>query len=263
MVPSDQKEKNLFQRVIFIILKDCVMNNELMSEKIKCLYLKKHPLFNDLSEEQLKQISTIVRLVKLNIHNTLRCNNDMVSNVYFLGNGKAKLVGFDNAGHNSVKDILVDGEIFGDTSLSGFFAKEHIIALIPNTFIYYFPVPEFKNLLQENHKFALNYAEMISTKLKRLEEKHSVWTTRDAKERLQYFFQGWAACGGKRVNNKVILENYFSLGDIADFICVSRQFMHVMLKELKKEGLLYYSRQQIEVADAFFEKGIQEQKQII
>lgn len=234
-----------------------------MSEKLRYFYLRKHPLFNQLSEEQLKDICAKARAKKLKKNNVLTFNSDAVSKIYFIGNGTAKLVGFDNAGNNSVKDILVDGEVFGDFSLSGFSAEEYLVALRPNTYIYYFPVPEFKSLLQTNHKLTLNYAEFISVKLRRFGEKHAVWTSKDAKDRLLYFFQGWTACAGNRVDNKVILDNYFSLSDIADFICVSRQFLHILLKELKKEKLLHYSRKQIEVSDAFLVPDRQDHKQVI
>ncbi|MBN8676083.1 MAG: Crp/Fnr family transcriptional regulator [Chitinophagales bacterium] len=239
------------------------MKNEILVEKIKCSYIRKHTLFKNIPEDEFSEICAKARLVKVSRKTPLLLNSDPVSRVYFVGNGTAKQVYYGKGGHNHVTDILVNGDIFGDFTFSGFNAQGYVKGLKPNTFIFYFIASHFKKMLQQNHNLSLNFAENISSKLRYLEERHFVWTNKDARQRLLYFFKGWSACDGIRTGDKIILENYFSLGDIADFIGVSRQFIHTIVKELKEEGQVYYSRNKILIAEGFLNPAIPHRKQAV
>lgn len=239
------------------------IKSTLIHERIKFAYIRKHPLFDQLDEIQLGQICSKAKLVKLKRNTPFMLNNDPASRVFFLAGGTAKLVSLNPSGDDSVKNILVDSDIFGDYSFEGLHLDGYVSGLRPNTYMFYFTTAELKKILQNNHRMLLNYAEAIGQKLRYLEERHTVWTNKDARLRLQYFLRGWTFCEGTKTGNSVILENYFILNDIAEFIGVSRQFMHTMLKELKEEGLVYYSRKQIEVADTFLKQDRGTKKQVV
>lgn len=239
------------------------MKNEILVDKIKCSYIRKHPLFKNITEDEFIEICAKARLVKVSRKTPLLLNSDPVSRIYFVGNGTAKQVSYGKGGHNLVTDILVNGDIFGDFTFTGFNTQGYVNGLKPNTYIFYFISAHFKKMLQQNHRLSLNFAESISNKLRYLEEKHFVWTNKDSRQRLLYFFKGWSVCDGIRTGDSVILENYFSLSDIADFIGVSRQFIHTILKELKEERLLYYSRNKIHISEAFLSQDIIERKQAV
>jgi len=235
------------------------MKSALISEKIKCSYISKHPLFRQLDAEHFEPVCAKVKLVKLRKNIPFLFNNEPASRIFFLASGMAKLVGFNGSGENALIDILVEGELFGDFSFTGSGMDGYVAALKPNTFMFYFEASELKKILQHHHILCLNYTETISVKLRRLEERHLIWTNKDARLRLLYFFQVWVSIAGIRTGRSVILENYLALTDIADFIGVSRQFMHKMLRELKEDGLVHYNRKQIELADSFLshELGMQ------
>ena len=239
------------------------MKSEINNEKIKSLYIRKHPLFLHLNEEQAKIISQRARFIKLTKKSPFLLDAEPVSKIYFLASGTAKLASFNSTGDNAVRDILVEGEIFGDFSFTGSNTEGYVTGLRSNTYVFYFLADEFKKMLLHNHLLSFYYAEIISAKLRNLESRHSIWTNEDARMRLLYFFQGWTACAGKKESNRIILDNYFALTDIAEFIGVSRQFMHVMLKELKEEGLLYYSRKKIEVTFTFLSQGTLNEKKAV
>lgn len=209
------------------------------------------------------EICSRARLIRLRRNTAFLLNNDPVSKVFFLGSGTAKLVSLSTSGADMVTEILVDNEIFGDFSFNGYKANAYVAGLKPNTYLFYFASEDLKKLLHKNHTLALNFSEAVSNKLRHLEARHSVWTNKDARLRLLYFFQGWASCTGIRTLNSVILENYFALNDIAEFIGVSRQFLYVMLKELRREGFVKYSRKQIEIANDFLEQNTVTEKQVI
>lgn len=238
------------------------MKTALISEKIKCAYISRHPLFRHLDKEQFEQVCAKAKLVKLRKNIPFLLDNEPYSRIFFVVSGMAKLVGFNGWGENSLNDIFVEGEFFGDFSFTGFSMNGSVTGLRQNTYIFYFAAADLKKLIQHHHILSLNYAETISVKLRRLEERHLIWTNKDARIRLLYFFQVWASFAGVRTESSIIFENHLTLSDIADFIGVSRQFMHTMLRELKEEGLVFYSRNQIEISNSFLSQKLKRQKQL-
>ncbi len=236
------------------------MKSVMISDKIKSSYIRKNLLFRHVDEEQFREISTKAKLVKLKRKDPFLLNNELVSRVFFLSNGTAKLVHFSGENRDSVKDILVDGDVFGDFSFNGTNINGYVTGLQPKTFMFYFPSKEFRRILQRNHTMSLNYMEIVSRKLRHQEARLSICMSKDARLRLLYFFQSWASCAGTRTGNSVIFENHFTLRDIAELIGVTRQFIHTMLRKLRNEGFLTYSRRQIEVSMTFLEQDVEKQK---
>ncbi|MBS4064908.1 MAG: Crp/Fnr family transcriptional regulator [Chitinophagaceae bacterium] len=238
------------------------MKTVLLNEKIKFSYIKNHLLFRHLDEEEVRDICSMANLINLKANKPFQLNSNASGRVFFLGNGTAKIIQITKTGKRSVKDILVGGEVFGDVSLTGSNTDGYVVGLKANTYIFYFDSCEFRKMLCNNHLMSLNYMELISSKLRYLEAKHSLWTTKDARFRLLYFFRGWALCTGTRTEKSVILENYFTLIDIAEFIGVTRQFIYTLLNELKEDGLINYSRKQVEVNKLLLQKDIEKTKNL-
>lgn len=120
-------------------------------------------------------------------------------------------------------------------------------ALTANTVVCVFNSNEFKKLLSENPAIALNYANAVNNKLKKLENRHSDLVFRDAKSRLIRFIKNWAQSDGSLMGDKIILNNYLTHSDIAGVISTSRQSVNVLLNELRDAGMLFYNRKRIEL----------------
>ncbi|MFV5693343.1 helix-turn-helix domain-containing protein [Flavobacterium sp. LT1R49] len=64
-----------------------------------------------------------------------------------------------------------------------------------------------------------------------------------------YLLEDWAEKEGKRVDNKVVIENYLTQNDIAQIICTSRQTATQLLNEMETNGTLIYNRKEIVISD--------------
>jgi CRP/FNR family transcriptional regulator len=73
--------------------------------------------------------------------------------------------------------------------------------------------------------------------------------SKDAKTRLFQFLKDWAEKEGKKVDNKVVIENYLTQNDIAQIICTSRQTATQLLNEMENNGTLIYNRKEIIIPD--------------
>jgi CRP/FNR family cyclic AMP-dependent transcriptional regulator len=126
---------------------------------------------------------------------------------------------------------------------------EYAEVLTANTILCSFKVSDFRKVIQMNPYMALGYANKVSRKLRKLENRHADLVFRDAKARLIHFIKNWARMDGSLINNKIVLPNYLTHSDIAGFISTSRQSVNVLLNELRDSGLLFYNRKKIELND--------------
>ena len=221
-----------------------------MCQEIKYVYLKSHPLFANLSEQQVMAACSLVKVKTVYRGETFTYGEDSYSKIFLLIKGKIKIAEVNDADDELIKDILTAFDVFGNLSLQGQPpVDEYAEALTANTVVCYFNVTDFRKILQDNPMMALHYANTVNEKLRRLQNRHSDLVFRDAKSRLIRFIRNWAKTDGNRVGDKIVLANYLTHSDIAGVIATSRQSVNLLLNELRDSGLLYYNRKSIELND--------------
>lgn len=219
-----------------------------MSQEVKFFYLKNHPVFANLSDEAIEEACQMAKCRNVFRGEMIEYGNGLYSKLYFLLKGKIKLSEMDDEGNELIKDILRDGDIFGDLGMNGSpSADETAEAMTANTSVCVFTTSDFKSLVQKNPFLALNYAYYVNGKLQKLESRHADLVFRDTKERLIRFINNWAHTDGNRVGDKIVLNNYLTHSDIAGVIATSRQSVNVLLNELRDAGYLFYNRKKIEI----------------
>jgi len=222
-----------------------------MSDEIKFVYIKNHPLFVNLPEQKIKDACSIVKVRTIYRGESFTYGDGNYSKIYLLINGKIKITENNEMDNEFIKDILTAPDVFGNLSLEGKpSVYEYAEALTSNTVVCYFDVVDFKKFLSDNPLVALTYANFVNNKLKKLEGRHSDLVFRDAKSRLIRFMKSWAMTDGNRIGDKIILNNYLTHSDIANVISTSRQSVNVLLNELRESGMLFYNRKKIELNDS-------------
>jgi len=222
-----------------------------MSQEIKYVYLKSHPLFANLPEQKIQEACTVAKVKTIYRGERIGYGESSYSKIFLLIKGKIKITETGDMDNELIKDILTAPDVFGDLGLAGNFSIDECAeALTANTIVCAFNVHDFKKILQDNIMLALDYANTVNNKLRKLEGRHSDLIFRDAKSRLIRFIQNWARTDGDRIGDKIILNNYLTHSDIAGVIATSRQSVNVLFNELRDSGMLFYNRKRIELNDA-------------
>ena len=219
-----------------------------MTDDMKYIYLRNHPLMYSLTEQKLKETAAISKMRTAYRGEVISYGEGGYTRVHFLVKGKVKITDNSAAESELIKDILVEPDIFGDLSLDGQLNKyEAAEALTANTTIVSFHISDFKRILEDNPIMALSYVRKVNTKLQKLESRHAELVFLDTKDRLIRFIKNWARTDGNRMGDKIILNNYLTHSDIAGFIATSRQSVNMLLNELRSSGMLCYNRKHIEL----------------
>jgi CRP/FNR family transcriptional regulator len=203
-----------------------------------------------LSFGQIKQLCIITGFKKAKKGEIIYFSSSDVPRIFLLKKGNIKIVAVDEEGNETIKDIIQKGDLFGELTLeTDDQTNEYAKVLSDDVAICSFLMADFEDLLLRNPSLALSYTKFVGLKMKRIKNSYSNLISKDAKTRLFQFLKDWAEKEGKRVDNKVVIENYLTQNDIAQIICTSRQTATQLLNEMETNGTLIYNRKEIIISD--------------
>lgn len=221
-----------------------------MYEDLKYWYLRDHKLFRTLSFGQIKQLCIITGFKKAKKGEIIYFSSSDVPRIFLLKKGNIKIVAVNEEGNETIKDIIQKGDLFGELTLeTDDQTNEYAKVLSDDVAICSFLMSDFEDLLLRNPSLALSYTKFVGLKMKRIKNSYSNLISKDAKTRLFQFLKDWAEKEGKRVGDKVVIENYLTQNDIAQIICTSRQTATQLLNEMETNGTLIYNRKEIIISD--------------
>ena len=221
-----------------------------MYEDLKYWYLRDHKLFRTLSFGQIRQLCIITGFKKAQKGEIIYFSSSDLPRIFLLKKGNIKIVAVDEAGNETIKDIIQKGDLFGELTLEADSqVNEYAKVLSDDVAICSFLMSDFEDLLLRNPSLALSYTKFVGLKMKRIKNSYANLISKDAKTRLFQFLKDWADQEGERVGNKVVIENYLTQNDIAQIICTSRQTATHLLNEMEINGTIIYSRKEIIITD--------------
>jgi CRP/FNR family transcriptional regulator len=200
---------------------------------------------NVLSSAELKEICLITNFKTAKKGEIIYFSHDESSRVYTLKRGTIKIVEIDAKGNEIVKDILQEGDLFGQFTLTDETLDEYAVAMSDYITCCSFRLDDFEKVIERNPALALRYTKWMGFRLKRLENRYANLVFKDVRSRLISFLKDWATKEGSNNNNEIILKNYLTHQDIASLICSTRQTVTALFNDLKEKGALDYSRSEI------------------
>jgi CRP/FNR family cyclic AMP-dependent transcriptional regulator len=216
-----------------------------MNLETKYWYLHNHKLMSILSSSELREMCIISNFKTAKKGEIIYFSHDESSRVYTLKRGTIKIVEIDAKGNEIVKDILQEGDLFGQFTLTDSNLDEYAVAVSDYITCCSFRMDDFEKIIERNPALALRYTKWIGFRLKRLENRYANLVFKDVRSRLISFLQDWASKEGTNDKNEIILKNYLTHQDIASLICSTRQTVTALFNDLKEKGILDYSRTEI------------------
>lgn len=221
-----------------------------MYEDLKYWYLRDHKLFKTLSYSQIKQLCIITGFKKASKGEIIYFSTSDLPRIFLLKKGNIKIVAVDDDGKETIKDIIQQGDLFGELTLeTDAKNEEYAKVLSEDVSICSFLMSDFENLLLQNPSLALSYTKFVGLKMKRIKNNYANLISKDAKTRLLQFLKDWAGKEGVKNGDSIIIENYLTQSDIAQIICTSRQTATQLLNEMEANNVLSYNRKEIIIYD--------------
>jgi CRP/FNR family transcriptional regulator, cyclic AMP receptor protein len=214
----------------------------------KAFYLKTFQLANHLTESQLTELGQAFTQREARKGQSIYKHGPN-KHVFILISGKVKIVESYEQGEETLKDLIMPGDLFGNVTLQHDSHQTELAEIASERAIY---LSIGSDLLMQHLKhsplFMFDYMAKIGNRFKSLENRYMFMMSKDVKARLLYCFKEWARKEGKTQDGKVIVKNSLTHHDLANLISTSRQTVTVILNEWKEAGVLHYNRKEFSIS---------------
>lgn len=218
-----------------------------MSVEEKMLLIKGDDLWCNLTEDDLDELKVIHHFIDVPKGEYIYFEAYNHNKLYFIKSGHIKIGYIDNDGNEKIKEIIQQGELFGQftlerSNLHGEFAQ----AYKNDVSLCAFNIEDFEKLLKKKPDLALKYSKQVGAKLRNIENRLVNLLNKDVKTRLMHFFLQLVEQNlGEKTTEGFCMPNYLTHEDIASLIGSSRQTVTTMINELETTGIISYNRHQI------------------
>ncbi|MBS4065656.1 MAG: Crp/Fnr family transcriptional regulator [Chitinophagaceae bacterium] len=233
-----------------------------MSGDQSFLLIRNYNLWAHISDEEYEELDLVHHFIEAPKGEYVYFDSHNLNKLYFLKGGMIKIGHIDNEGKEVIKEIIREGEIFGQftlekNNLNGEFAQ----AYKSDVSLCAFNIEDFEKLLKKKPEIAFYFSKQVGQKLHKLQNRLLNLLNKDVKTRLLNFLIMLAQEEGETVDgDSYIIHNFLTHEDMAQLIASSRQTVTTMLNHMETKGLVTVSRQQIKIPSV---KSLQKQLGVI
>ncbi len=222
-----------------------------MNSDEKLLLIRNYDLWCQLNDEEYDELNIVHHFIEAKKGDYIYFDSHHLNKLYFVKDGYIKIGYIDENGDEIIKEIIREGELFGQfalerNNLNGEFAK----AYKGNVSLCAFSIEDFEKLLKKKPELAIKYSKQVGEKLRRAEFRLVTMLNKDVRSRLLAFFYHLAIVDGyDGTMASWSLDNFLTHDDIAKLIGSTRQTVTTFINQLEEEGLLKISRKKILIPD--------------
>jgi CRP/FNR family cyclic AMP-dependent transcriptional regulator len=222
-----------------------------MEGEEKFILLRNYDLWCQLSDQEYVDLNVSHHFIEAKKGDYVYFDSHHLNKLYFVKDGYIKIGYIDEEGNEIIKEIIKEGEIFGQfalerTNLNGEFAK----AYKGNVSLCAFTIEDFEKILKSKPELAVKYSKQVGEKLRRAEYKIMNMLNKDVRSRLLAFFYDLAFKDGyDDSTSSFSMDNFLTHDDIAKLIGSARQTVTTFINQLEEEGLIKISRKKIIIPD--------------
>jgi CRP/FNR family transcriptional regulator len=220
-----------------------------MTSDKKFLLIRNYNLFSHITDEEYEELNLVHHFIEAEKDQYIYFDSQYLNKLYFLKGGTIKIGYVNEEGKEVIKEIIQEGEVFGQFSLeqnnlNGEFAKAHKA----DVSLCAFNINDFEKLLRKKPELAFHYSKQVGQKLRKLENRLMNLLNKDVKTRLVGFLIMLAKEEGETKDNDTYrILNFLTHDDIAQLIGSSRQTVTTLINELEHQQMINVTRKLIEI----------------
>lgn len=212
-------------------------------------FLRRMPLFHDLSEQELERVEEIAISRFVSKRSAIFTEGSEKEAVYFIQDGLVKTYKTDENGHEQIVSLLRTGDMFPHTGLFNPNPYPATAETIVDTHLLAIPVRSFERLVMNTPSIAIKMMRVMGDKIKELQDRLQVLTGQDVKHRALFFLLQLAEQHGDPQKNNITIHLPITHQEFANAIGTTRETINRLLNQFAKEKLLKVDRNRIVIMD--------------
>jgi len=211
--------------------------------------LNKIPLFNSLSDSDLKTLSESVRLRSLKKGQTLFQKGDEGSSLYIIKEGTIKIVLPSRLGDEVIVTIFSDGDFFGEMALFDGEPRSADALAMESSKIYMLSRNDFLLFLQSNINAMKSILSQLTKRLRNTDDLLEGTCFLSVSARLAKKLLDLAESYGQKDGDRVYIDLNLTQKELGDMIGSTRESINKELKILRDKGLITKQENKIQIID--------------
>ena len=200
-------------------------------------FLRQFNLPMRMSDEEMKIIASVSRMTWRRRGELIFLSGDPSDSIYFLKDGRIKLTGLSEDGHEVLLDVIGPGELFGEIGPIHDMPRTTSAETIEDSLLGEIRENDFETLLATYPKMSLHVLKRVGLRLKKVEARLLSFIAKDVSTRVEE-----ALIDLLDIESTARSSPPFSIGltqqDLANMIGASRQETSRALRQLENSGAL-------------------------
>lgn len=221
-------------------------------------HLKNTELFEDLSEEELEQLSRITPYKKFAAGDIIYRMEDPADALYFIRNGMVKISMYFPNGKEMILALLGQYDVFGELLLLPSERRPNQVEAVMDTTLIVLPEQDFHRVLQQQPRIAMKFMQVMSTKLWQAQAWFAETGAFDAPGRLANLLLRLAHDFGVEGERGTVIDLNLTQQDLAKMIGATRETVSHCLARLLEYGAVRRRRAPITVNKELLQQFLDE-----
>lgn len=201
-------------------------------------FLKQIPIFSQLSDDKLGQISNLSIRQKFNKDSVILSEHETGSTFFIVTKGKVKLSRVSEEGNEVVLTTLSESDFFGEMSLLNGSSRSATVIALEDSELLIIRRKEFIDLLCSDSDISIALLIELTQKLRAANIKLKSLSLKDAEEKVATVILQLADDIGKIRQGTLEIEKLPFQHDLADMAGTSRETISRTLHTFAKKGLV-------------------------
>jgi CRP-like cAMP-binding protein len=218
-------------------------------EKRALWYLKKIPLFQDLSHDTMHRLVTCIEMREVRRRQVIYLPGDPGQAVFFVNGGRVKISKVTRDGKELTLAYRGPGEIFGELVMIDGGPREEMAEAMENALITELERGEFERLVQKEGVIGYRLAKVIAQRRREVENKIEQLIFKDVNAKLAELLLRLATEYGIEDSRGTLVSLKITHQEMANLIGSTRETVSLTLSQFKRRGLIQTDGRKVILAD--------------
>ena len=218
-------------------------------EKRALWYLKKIPLFQDLSHEAMHRLVQCIEMREVRRRQVIYLPGDPGQAVFFVNGGRVKISKVTRDGKELTLAYRAPGEVFGELVLIDGGPREEMAEAMENALVTELERGEFERLVQKEGMIGYRLTKIVAQRRREVENKIEQLLFKDVNAKLAELLLRLAAEYGIEDSRGTLVSLKITHQEMANLIGSTRETVSLTLSQFKRKGLIQTDGRKVILAD--------------